>query len=897
MMCLFIVLQLHGQTENPKTSPDTLPPAPLADTLAPVLRDSAIVDLRKIQISREGLDTEVEYSAKDSMWFDVARQQVHLYGNARVKYTSLTIEAGYIMLDYKNNEIIADQFPDSTGQMSGLPNFKDGQQDFTATRLRYNFKSQKGIIYEARTKQDDLYVLGEKAKFVGQASADTTEANKKVVYNYNALITTCDAEHAHFGIRTKKLKVIPNRLVVTGFSNVEIGGVPTPLVLPFGFFPITKSRKAGVIIPRDFEFADAEGLGLKDFGWYQPISEHMDATVLLNAYTSGSWGVRGTARYNQKYRYNGNFVIRYNDRRQEDANARRFSQTSFAISWQHTQDAKAHPSRTFGGSVNIETNRDQNRNRNDFNSVYQNTLNSNLNFSKTFPGKPYQLNVGFTHSQNTQTRRMDISLPNATFTLQRIFPFKRTDRVGKERWYEQISLNYSSQLRNDISTPDTLLFTKKTLQTARIGIQHQASTDYNIKLFKYVNLFPSVRFEENWYPYAIEKQLKNEIRYVYDTIRDPLTEEIISIQVDSNATQFGIDTTVRRGGFYTYRNVTMGLSASTSLFLTKQFRRGWLRGIRHSIKPSVSTNFGPDYTKSRYDRYYREVQTDLRLDPQYNDTIAYSILDEAVYGRPPLTRSSRDLVLSYQLVNVLEFKYFNARRDTVLKKRIFDNLTFSGSYNFSKDSLRWSSIGTGGLFRFFKGVMNLSWTATFDPYITDAAGRQINRYALREQGKLLRTTNLRLQLNTNLSVKQLRDFFKKPETNGAKEPEKQGDEFTNLFDEFRLSHNFSLERRLLPNGFGQNRDTFIINTNNLSITGSLQMSAKWRINFSNISYDFISKRLVYPDLGFTRDLHCWELSLSWQPVRGTYLFSINVKPGSLDFLKIPYRKNNFDARL
>ena len=875
---------------------DTIDPT-LRDSLVPPATDSAVVDLSRIRISNDALDDLVDYKARDSMWFDVKNKQVHLYGEASVKYTTLTITAGYILLDYANSEISAKPFPDSSGQMAGRPDFKDTDQAFTASGLRYNFKTRKGIIYEARTQQEDLYVLGERAKFIGSASVDTTQKSRNTIYNSDALITTCDAEHPHYGIRTKKLKVIPNKLVVTGLSNLEVGGIPTPFILPFGFFPITQTRKAGLIIPRDFEFADQEGLGIKDFGWYQPISEHMDVTTIFNAYTSGSWGVTSTARYNQRYKFNGDFQLRYNNRIREDATAKKISSKSFGIRWTHTQDPKAHPTRRFGGSVNIETNRDQNRNRNDYASVYQNTLSSNLTYSKTFPGKPYQFNAGLRHSQNTQTRIMDISLPSATFTMQRIFPFKRKEQIGDERWYEKISLTYSSRLENAFRTVDTLLFTRKTLETARMGIQHQASTDFNFKLFKYINIAPRLDFKETWYPYNIEKQLLNETRLAYDTTFE--NGEIVAITVDSTRSQFGIDTTFRIWKFNAIHEYNAGISANTALFFTKQFKRGWFRGIRHTMKPSVSMGYGPDFTNSRY---FKTVYTDLR--PAYNDTVRYSIFEDAIFGGPAI--GGRDIVLNYTLINVLEIKH-RTRNDSlpVKKVRIFDNLGFSGNYSLTRDSLKWSTISTGGLFRFFKGIVNVTWNATFDPYITNAKGTRINRYMLNERGRLVRTTALGFQVNTAFTVSQLRGMFNRRHdgsVDAVSTPRNttnsvaHTDDLLGWFDNWRINHRISFDRRLISTGYGTYRDTFAIGTNNISVAGSIQLTSKWSFDINNISYDFPSKSLVYPDIGITRDLHCWQLSLSWQPTRGTYSFYINVKPGSLDFLKIPYRKNYYDAR-
>lgn len=865
------------------------------------LSDSTFQKTRTFKVASSGLESPVTYSCRDSSWFDITRKQLHLAGGARVLYKDLEITAAYIVLDYGKNEVLADQQLDSSRNAVEPVSFKDGSQDVAAAKLRYNFKSQKGIVYEARTRQDDLYVVGEKAKFIGGAQGDTTNAaGQAKIFNYRAIITTCDDPHPHFGIRTQKLKVIPNKLIVTGLSNVEIAGIPTPLVLPFGFYPITKTRKAGLIIPRDFEFADAEGLGLRDFGWYQPINDHMDVSTLFNLYTSGSWGISATTRYQQRYRFNSNLRLRFNSRVSENAMAQRVTARSFGISLSHNQDPKAHPTRKFGGSVNIETNRDQNRNRNDYNSVYQNTLSSNLTFSKSFPGRPFQMTAALTHSQNTATRQMNISLPNINFTMQRVYPFKRKTPTGKETWYEKISLNYSSTLRNDFTAVDTQLFTRKTLQEARMGIQHRASTDYNIKIFNYLNIAPAVSLEENWYPYSIEKILKPETRLVYDTIYQ--NGEIVGINLNESKSQYGIDSTLRNWGFYSYRQASASVSANTALFFTRQFKHGWFRGIRHTMKPSVSMGFGPDFASNRFNRFYRTVETDLR--PLFNDTLTYSPFEQGIFGRPPTVRNTRDLIMSYSLINVLEFKYYSAKRDTIIKKRIFDNLGFSGNYNFSADSLNFSTFGTGGLFRLFKGIVNLTWNATFDPYLADAQGRRVGTFALLKTGAPVRVTNLGLQINSNCSVRQLRDLFHPEKESKPVSPPPTGERptvkdlgFIDWFDNFRLSHRISFERRLIPTGFGTARDTFVVGNHNLSVAGSLQLSNKWALIISNIGYDFQSSQLVYPDLGFSRDLHCWTMSLSWQPVRGTYLFSINVKPGTLDFLKVPYRKNNFDARL
>ncbi|MFN0212906.1 MAG: putative LPS assembly protein LptD [Saprospiraceae bacterium] len=895
--CLLLCSNVLAQI-NPDSSALPLEPTVLDTAPSKAFRDSASVDLSKIKISNDALDDLVEYAAQDSMWFDVKSKQVHLYGNASVQYTSLNIKAGYILLDYSNNEISAQQFADSTGQLTGLPDFKDGEQAFTASKLRYNFKTKKGIIYEARTQQEDLYVLGERAKFISGVSADTTKKARNTIYNKDALLTTCDDPHPHFGIRTKKLKVIQDKMVVTGLSNLEIGGIPTPLVIPFGFFPITKTRKAGLIIPKDFDFRSAEGFGFEGLGWYQPISEHMDATVLFRLFTGGTWGVNAVSRYSYRYRHNGNFNLNFNNRVIEDAMAQKVSAKSFGLQWTHNQDPNAHPSRRFNGSINIQTNRDQQRNQNDYASVFTNSLNSNLSYSKIFPGKPYQYTIGLRHSQNTQTRQMDITLPSAQFTMQRVFPFKRKIQIGKERWYEKLSVNYTARLENSIRTVDTLLFEKETLESARMGIQHQASTDYVVKLFKYINITPRLSYEENWYPYIIDKNLTDSTILVFDTIRQD--GEIVDIILNESRSKYGILETTRNWGFYSFRKYDASISASTSLFLTHKAKRkkAWFQGIRHKMSPTVSTGFGPDFTKQQ-DRYFKSYYTDTR--PGKGDTLLYGIFDDGYYSKPTL--SKREMSIGFSVSNVLEFKYYSAKKDSVFKKRIFDGLNFSGSFTPTRDSLKWSTVSTGGLFRLFKGTSNLTWNVTFDPYIADAKGNRVNKFTIHEKGKLVRTTQFGIALNTGFQVKQLRDMFsKKGANNNSGNPSPGGpilpkDDLLSMFDNFRVDHRISFARQLIPTGYGTARDTFTIGTNSLNFSGRVPLSSKWSLDLDNISYNFVSKSLVYPSFGFTRDLHCWQLSFRWQPDRGTYEFFIGVKPGTLDFVKVPYRKTLFDVQL
>jgi hypothetical protein len=848
------------------------------------LPNTAVVNLNRVRIANAALDDKITYSAEDSIWFDVKRKQVHLYGDAKVVYTSINLNAGYILLDYENNTITGKPVKDSLGREIGIPEFSDKDQKFSAKELKYNFKTKKGIIKEAYTTQENLYVLGKKAKFIQNTPKDSTEEATNTIYNESALLTTCDHPEPHYGIRAKKLKVVPDKLVVIGPSLVEIGGVPTPLVLPFGFFPITKTRTAGLIIPRDFNLNDPRGLGILDFGYYTPIGQHADLKVMLDYYLRGSHTISANSRYKRRYKYDGNLFLSYSNNIGEDELSEKFSLKSWSINWSHNQDSKANPYHKFGGSINLETNRNERRNNNDFRSVYNNNRNSSINYNRVFAGKPYSLQAGFTHSQVTSTRRMTVNFPNVDFNLRQIFPFKSNKIDGKDQWYERVSLTYSSRFRNTFTGIDSLFFRKTTLDSAQFAAEHRASSDFQFKLLKYINIAPRVSYQESWYWRTLERSLDPNIVYALDTTEDNGVE---IITIDSSQTKWG---TVRSDivkGFKPFRSFDAGISANTSLYFTKQLKRGWLRGVRHVVTPSVSFNFSPDFTKQKYN-YFREYQTDVR--PDVARTEVYNIFEQGQFARP--SNSAPPLSIGYSLRNVLEMKYFSKRDTTSKKVKLFNNLTFSGNYSLTADSLKWSQITTGGTFRLFKDFTTLNWNMSFDPYVFDGqSGRRVNRFLYKEQGKLVRVSTLGISVNTGATIKQLRDLFNREETTQTNAVTKAyDDDLGSLVESFRFGHTFALDKVTLRD----NTDSIVISRNHVGISGDIPLTSMWAFNINNISYDLISKNLVYPDIGITRSLHCWEMVLGWQPVRGTYSFSIYVKDGPLDFLRLPYRKNNVD---
>ncbi len=891
MIFLLWLVNLYSATAQ--TIPldrDSIPPAPdtirsARDTLPRIgfPRDTTThtTNIQQVKISKDSLDAVIDYSARDSMINDLKNQKVHLFGNAVVTYTDLELQADYIIFDWGNNIVEAVGLPDSTGKIAGNPVFKEGDQTFNAKKIRYNFKTKKGLVYEATTQEKDVFVLGKVGKL---HSTDESQGVKEDhIYSKDAIFTTCSHPDPHFGIRSAKQKVIPNKLVVVGPSNLEVGGVPTPLWLPFGFFPLKKGERTGLIFPRDYRFSDAWGFGLENMGWYFPISDYLDATVLADIFTRGSWGLKLDSKYRKRYKYNGSLALGYSDRKMETRGIP-VSDKSFTIRWSHTQDPKAHPLDRFSGNVHIQSNNYQSLNLNDFNSKYKNTFTSNINYTRTFPNQPFTFSASMSHSQNAQTRQMDIKLPVVDFQMSRIYPFRRKEGVGNEKWFEKISLQYSANAQNRLITTDTTLFTQQTLDNAQYGIRHIANTNASFQLFKYFNITPAVNYREVWYFDQVKKSLNPEI--VLDTT---------FVETSQGETEMVIDT-IRYGtieedilrGFSPLRLFNTNISVSTQIFGVRRFSKGKIRGIRHVIKPAVSFGYTPDYTNPSYG-YFDYVDTDTRS--EFNQPQRYDIFENGIYDRTPT--SGKAMALSYSLNNIFEAKVWSKRDSMEKNIKLFDNFSINGNYNFAADSFQFSMVNMNGTLRLFNGISTMTLTANFDPYAFDVEQRRrINEFHWDVNGKLLRFENASIRFNTGMPVSRIKELFTGPAPPGTKKPPPPGEEsLLDIFSDFRISHQLAFTGTAQLSG----RDTFFVSTHNISVNGNLKLTKKWNLRVGNISYDFKLKRLIYPDIGFYRDLHCWEMGLDWQPFNGTYSFYLHVKPGTLDFIKVPYNRGNQDA--
>ena len=898
IILICVALQLSAQD-----SIRTVNPALLPDSIA--LQMQGIADSTSqfngtFTYSKDSLDAPVSYNATDSMIYDIANKKIHLYGEAKVEYSTITLTGAHIVYDWETNVVTAKAHQDSTSrEIIGMPEFTEGEQTFTAMRMRYNFKTRKGKIYDVTSQYNDVNIRGKESKFITGETIDTTKADD-IIYSENAIFSTCGLREPHFGIRSRKQKVIPDKLVIVGPSNLEIMGVPTPLWLPFGFFPVSSGRQTGLLFPRDYEYSEQWGFGLRDLGWYFPLGEHFNLSVTGNIYLKGTWGINLVSQYNKRYKYTGNFNLGYDSRVAEGSDGSISRNNAFKIRWTHNQAQSAHPTIRFGGNVNFEIGGYQNVVYNDARNVLQNQLSSNVNFDKRWLDKPFSLNASFSHSQNTQTETISVNFPSVRFITQALYPFKRKEPIGKEKWYETITMRYSGEARNQFSgKADSTFISQKTLDEAQMGVKHNASAGTSFKLFKYFNLNPSVNYTETWYfksrdvgfdgvPVVNVDTIYNSDGTRYNIVRDTVA--------------LGTRDTTLNYGFNAFRQTSASLSLNTQIFGTKLFPDGkWLKGLRHVIKPSFSLIFAPDLVK---DKYFRTVEDEF--DPYEFDE--YSIFEDAIYGQPRST--GEQFAVSYSINNIFEAKVFNKRDSADQNIKLFDNIVVGGNYNFAADSLKWSVMNISGTTRLFKGMTNIGLRAVFDPYIEDDNGRRINKTSWREDGKLVRFVNATARLNTSITISKLRALIQgeeeevveqveEPDQNGRRRSNqgrsvREEEDFLSLFENFRINHTMIMNWDATPSA---GREKFEIATHSINMAGSIQLTPKWGINVGNFGYDFARKDFSYPYFGFTRDLHCWEMSMNWAPTRNTYTFSIQVKPGTLDFIKIPYQRNRADAFL
>ncbi len=844
---LFILLALLISQQVAFSASTIVPDTLRIDTLSEdsTVAASPIASTDSVAVSKSALKSKVVYSARDSIRLEVENQKVYLYGDAHVTYEDTKLDAELIVLDTKNNFVTAKGIVDSTGKRIGDPKFTDGAQEFSSRGMSYNFETKKGKITDVITREGDGILHGEQVK----------RDSSNNFFVRHGKYTTCELEHPHFYISASKVRVIPNDKIVTGPAYLVIADVPTPLMLPFGFFPNKKGQKSGILIPTYGE-SQTQGFFLTDGGYYFGISDKMDLAIRGDIYSKGTWGAKAVSNYSKRYKFNGNVAFSYANQKFGEKYLEDYSeQQNFRITWTHQQDSKARPDRTFNANVNASSSgfgRYQNTTSRQY---LQNDLSSSVTFNKLWIGKPYNFTAALRHNQNTLTKAVNIRFPELNFAVTRILPFQNMASRRGTKWLKTFGFSYNANVLNQIDSYDSTLFKKKTLTQMKNGMRHSIPVSTSIKLFKYFNINPSFNYNENWYLQTVRKN------YGYN---------------DTGSWVLKVDTVKK---FKTSRDYAFGTSLTTTIYGMYQMKAGPIKAIRHVVTPTLGYGFTPGLGKN------------IELLNESGEKIStYNIYEGSLFGGPSTNKSSS---INFGLANNLEMKV-KSRKDTVSgfkKVSIFDILSMNSSYNMIADSFKLAPFNLNARTRLFQNV-DLVVGSTLDPYALDSAkSRRINKYIWTEENSIGRLVNSNAALSFSLKSKERIATKQEPENvnNPGKIPGTLVDDYVDFSVPWSLNVSFNL--------YYAKALTQKTITQTVSFYGDVSITDNWKVSV-NSGYDFNTKQLSYTSLNIHRDLHCWEMHLNVIPFgpRRSYSFELRVKSSVLSDLKLPRRQEWYDLR-
>lgn len=836
------------QTDTTQNITDSLPTVP--DSLH--VDTIAIPNFGKSKHSKsKDFDVPVYYNSDDSLLNDMKNRKAFLYGNAVVKYEDMTINAAFIEVDLDKKEVYAYGRTDGDS-IVGKPEFNQGDETFVADTIRYNFNSKKGIIKNVTTVYDGAYLIGGKTKL----------HENKHIHMTHGKFTTCDLPDPHFYFNLSKAIVIPDDKIISGPANLVVEDVPTPIGIPFGFFPNKKGGTSGIIIP---EFGDEENRGffLRNGGYYWAINDYVDLTVLGDIYSKGSWGAGMIMNYKLRYKFNGSLSFKYNRNLFGYRGLSNFSASNqYALRWKFTQDSKANPNSTFSADVNMSSSDYDKYNSYNVNNYMTSTKQSSVSYSYVFPNTPLSMSVALKHSQNSNTGSIDLTLPEFAFNMSRIYPFKRKKAIGKSRFYEKISIAYTMNATNKIRTNDADFFNIP-YDSITNGIIHRIPINASFKLFKYTTLTPSFNYNERWYFKRFSKQWND-------------SENLLETDYAST--------------FARVWDYNASLSWSTTIYGMFNFRKGKVKALRHVFSPNVSFSYVPDFGKEKYKYYGTYSRVMYNNSTGQYDTVSnmYSMFEGLPYGTPNKGGSG---TVNITLGNNLEMKLRNLKDTTKdnMKIKLLESFNISTNYNIFADSLRWAPISITARTRI--KVVDISFNTTLDPYAIAqneyGTYQRINKALVKTNGHLVRMTIGYLTVGFSLNSKA-RD--KKI----AEQQESLYDiiyGYPNSYVDFNVPWNLRVSYTFR---YTKPYDEMKI-TQTLNVSGELNITKKWKISVAT-GYDFEAKKMSPTTIDIYRDLHCWEMSLHVVPFgqHKSYAFQINVKASMLQDLKLNKRRSWFD---
>ena len=813
---------------------------------------------------KETLESIVEHSADSLIRQDMVHNKVYLWKNARVTYKDMELTAGYIEIDNNTNQIFAKGIKDSIGDYTQLPVFKQGATESTQDTIKFNIETEKAKIWNLKTEQEGLIIRGEQSK----------KYNDSIIYVENIRITSSQKDDPDYYIDIKRAKFIQDKKIVAGTSQLVIKDVPTPVVLPFAYIPLTQGRTSGFLMPT-WGDNNSQGFFLQNGGYYFVLSDHLDLAVLADIYTNGSWGLRTESGYSKRYKFSGRFELKYENLINSLKGFDDYSKSSnYNIRWSHSQDSKASPNSRFSASVNLGSSTYYRESNNEYNNdnFLNNTLSSSISYFKNFVGTPFNMSISTTHSQNTNTEQITMTLPSLQLNMDRIYPFAGKGGA-KNNAIQKTGMTYSLKGDNRISTTDEFFFKDEMWDSAKSGIQQNLSLSTNMKAMKYFTISPSVNYKEVWYFDRISK--------MYDDIQKGVVSDTIS-------------------DFSTFREYSAAASLSTTVYGMFRFRKGSLSAIRHTMRPSVSYSYRPDFS------YFNE---EVQQSDNPDDILEYSPFQGGIYGSPGSGISNS---LNFAVNNNFEAKVRNKDSlDTEAEDKkivLLNNLNFSTNYNMAADSLKWSPMSMNAGTKLFDNKMVVNLRATLDPYALDANNRRIDKFNIDNGGSLFRLTNAGFTENYTLSSKgndkkqsqaqqNTQDnnsdgIFGETNsvTNRNNPNDNSDDDSVKEAKLFQASIPWSLRLAYALNYSNAARQN-MISSNSLMFSGDVEITPKWSMGFSS-GYDFREQGFTYTQLRFSRDLDSWKMNFNWIPFgrRQTYYFFIGIKASMLSDIKYDKRK-------
>ena len=831
-------------------------------------KDTLIVD--KV-VKQPLLINDVKYDASDSIIINQKDNKISLYNNAKIIYGDIELTSGLIILDYKKNEVYAGRISDKNGNLSQYPVFIQGGNTVNPDSIKYNFDNQKALIWNSKSAENGMNIL----------SSLTKKQNDSVYFLKDGKVTTGgnleggETEDADYYFRIRKGKLVPGGKIITGFTNLYIADVPTPIGLPFAYFPSQETKEeAGFIIPNINE-SNKRGYSFQNGGYYLPVSKYLDLTFLGDYYTNGSYGINISSQYKKRYKYNGNFSIRYENLIDGERGLPEYSKsTIYNVRWTHTKDSKSSPYSSLSASVNFGSSDYFRQSVNQLNTpnFLNNNLSSSVSYSKTFPGDAgVRLSLTTSMSQNTQSKEVNLTLPTLTLNTSRFYPFAKKGGT-KKGIIQNINLQYSSRGENRTTLADSLLFKKGMFDNAKTGMKHSIPITTNFKVLKYFSISAGGNYEESWV-------LKTTKYNDYNEGNGVVEEEV--------------------KGFDRFMRYNFSASVGTTIYGTVNFKpENRIQSIRHTIKPNISYSNMPSF-EQYYDTYIIDAE---------GNTAEYTRFKGGLYGTPNKLGGS-SIGISIQNTFEAKVKPKDSTKTELEKIKLLDNLNISTSYNMAAEEFKLSPIRVTTGFTFFKSL-NVNTGATFDAYGLDENNIRINTFNIKNGGGLFRLTSANLsaqyQLNNNTFKKSLSQEQIDESTSGGG----RSDDLFGMSQDFSDSRQFNEEEDeeeidltkyvykvpwdinlAYSLTYANNRNQNDFSTNSLMISSNITLTPKWRVGIST-GYDFKQKGFTYTNLRFDRDLKSWRLNFDWVPFgqRSSWNFFIGIKSGLLSDLK--YEKNS-----